>query len=150
MEDKKEVIIQKVWKNENANQKLVTIPKDSDISDDDFVFIQKVEFNKREIYKTDIEQIMFNALTKENIDFVFQYPIRGKYGYVADFFIESRKLIIECDGEHWHKPKNDHDRKRNAVLLKQGYKILRFTGKQIKEDLQSCINKIMEEINNAI
>lgn len=143
--NKKDVIIQKVYTNTNANQKLVTIPKDCNISDDDFVFIQKVEFNKREIYKTDIEQIMFNALTKENISFAFQYPIRGKYGYVADFFIESHRLIIECDGEAWHKPNNDHDRKRNAVLLKQGYKILRFTGTQIKEDLQSCIIKIMEE-----
>lgn len=145
MEDKKEVIIQKVWKNENANQKLVTIPKESDISDDDFVFIQKVEFNRREIYKTDIEQIMFNALTKENIPFAFQYPVRGKYSYVVDFFIEPN-IVIECDGEAWHKPKNDHDRKRDAILKKKGYKILRFTGKQIKEDLQSCINKIMEEI----
>lgn len=143
---KKEVIIQKVWKNEGANQKLVTIPKDSDITDDDFVFVQKVEFNRREIYKTDIELIMFNALTKENIPFAFQYPIRGKYGYVADFFIESKKLIIECDGEAWHKPNNDHDRKRNAVLNKQGYKILRFSGTEIKENLQSCITKIMEEI----
>ena len=111
VDTKKEVIIQKVYKNNNANQKLVTIPKDCNISDEDFVFIQKVEFNRREIYKTDIEQIMFNALTKENIDFTFQYPIRGKYGYVADFFIESKKLIIECDGEAWHKSNNDHDRK---------------------------------------
>lgn len=146
MVNKKEVIIQKVYKNNNANQKLVTIPKDCNISDEDFVFIQKVEFNRREIYKTDIEEIMFNALTKENIDFTFQYPIRGKYGYVADFFIQSKKLIIECDGETWHKPNNDHDRKRNSVLKKQGYNILRFTGKQIKQDLQSCITKIMEEI----
>lgn len=145
MVDKKEVIIQKVWKNESANQKLVTIPKDSNITDDDFVFIQKVEFNKREIYKTDIEQIMFNALTKENISFAFQYPVRGKYSYVLDFFIEPN-IVIECDGEHWHKPKNDHDRKRDAVLKKKGYKILRFTGKEIKENLQSCITKIMEEI----
>jgi very-short-patch-repair endonuclease len=141
----KEVIIQRVWKNDKANQKLVTIPKDSNISDDDFVFVQKVEFNKRAIYKTDIEEIMFNALTKENIDFSFQYPIRGKYSYVVDFFIEPN-IVIECDGEAWHKLKNDHDRKRDAVMHKKGLKILRFTGKQIKEDLQSCITKIMEEI----
>jgi very-short-patch-repair endonuclease len=141
----KEVIIQRVWKNDKANQKLVTIPKDSNISDDDFVFVQKIEFNKRGIYKTDIEEIMFNALTKENIDFVFQYPLRGKYGYIADFFISSYKLIIECDGEAWHNKKRDNT--RDAVLKKQGYKILRFTGTQIKNELQSCISKVMEEIS---
>jgi len=34
-------IIQKVWKNKGANQKLVTIPKDSDIQDGDYVLIIK-------------------------------------------------------------------------------------------------------------
>lgn len=36
-------IIRKVWKNKANNQKLVTIPKESDISDGDYVYIYKVE-----------------------------------------------------------------------------------------------------------
>jgi hypothetical protein len=35
-------IIQKVWKNKGANQKLVTIPKDCDIEEGDYVSIKKV------------------------------------------------------------------------------------------------------------
>jgi len=31
----------KVWKNKNNNQKLVTIPKDSDIVEGDYVWIEK-------------------------------------------------------------------------------------------------------------
>jgi len=109
-------------------------------------FKLKVFPSLRGLHRTDIEIIMGNALRENKIDFAEQYPIRGKYGYVADFFIESKKLIIECDGEAWHKPKNDHDRKRDAVMKKKGFKILRFTGTQIKEDLQSCINKVMGAI----
>lgn len=37
-------IIQKVWKNTKANQKLVTIPKDCDIKEGDYVNIQKINF----------------------------------------------------------------------------------------------------------
>jgi len=40
MEDKR--VIQKVWKNKKNNQKLVTIPKDSEINEGDYVEIRKV------------------------------------------------------------------------------------------------------------
>ncbi len=39
-------IIQKVWKNKGANQKLVTIPKDSDIEEGDYVQVIKQNFNE--------------------------------------------------------------------------------------------------------
>lgn len=37
------MIIRKVWKNQANNQKLVTIPKDKDIEEGDYVKIKKVE-----------------------------------------------------------------------------------------------------------
>jgi len=36
-------IIQKVWRNKGNNQKLVTIPRNSDIKDGDYVIIKKIE-----------------------------------------------------------------------------------------------------------
>lgn len=36
-------IIRKVWKNKNTNQKIITIPKDSDIQEGDYVEIKKVK-----------------------------------------------------------------------------------------------------------
>ena len=36
-------IIVKVWKNKGANQKLVTIPKNCDIEEGDYIRIEKVE-----------------------------------------------------------------------------------------------------------
>ena len=40
---KQEKIIQKVWKNKSANQKLVTIPKESEINEGDYVEIKKID-----------------------------------------------------------------------------------------------------------
>jgi len=40
---KGEKIIQKVWKNKKNNQKLVTIPKESEIKEGDYIEIKKVE-----------------------------------------------------------------------------------------------------------
>ena len=36
----------KVWKNKGNNQKLVTIPKDSDVEEGDSVWIEKIEGGK--------------------------------------------------------------------------------------------------------
>ena len=38
-----EALIKKVWRNKGNNQKLVTIPQDSEIEDGDYVSIKKVE-----------------------------------------------------------------------------------------------------------
>lgn len=43
VEEGKKKIIQKVWKNKQANQKLVTIPKASLIEEGDYVEVTKVE-----------------------------------------------------------------------------------------------------------
>ena len=39
---RKKKIIMKVWKNRIGNQKLVTIPKDCDIDEGDYVEIKKI------------------------------------------------------------------------------------------------------------
>ena len=82
---------------------------------------------------------MAKALEDAGIEAVYDYPIRCKYGYSIDFAIPDKKIGIECDGERWHKKGNNHDRKRDAFLKKQGWKMLRFMGKEIKEDVQGCI-----------
>ena len=38
----KNKVVMKVWKNKQNNQKLVTIPKDCDIQEGDYVKIEKV------------------------------------------------------------------------------------------------------------
>jgi len=93
-------------------------------------------------HRTDIEVIMADALEHAGIDAVEQYPIRGKYGYSLDFAIPELKIDIECDGEHYHKKGNPHDRKRNWALRNRGWKILRFRGKEIKANINDCIEKI--------
>jgi len=93
---------------------------------------------------------MGQALKDNNITASYNYPIRCKYGYIADFFIEDSNLIIECDGEVWHPLRNSRDRKRDAVLKKMGFVILRFRGKQILDNIQSCIEKIKLEVSYRV
>jgi very-short-patch-repair endonuclease len=87
------------------------------------------------------------ALKENNIEATYNFPIFSKYGYVADFLV-GKKIIVECDGEVWHKEGNEHDRKRDMVLKKLGYKVLRFKGEQIKNNIMKCIEMIKEEVKN--
>ena len=100
----------------------------------------------RGLHKTDIEVIMEEALEKEKIEVVEQYPIRTKHGYMLDFAIPELKIDIEADGEHYHKIGNSRDNKRNWVLKNKGWTILRFRGKEIRTDIQSCIARIKDTI----
>lgn len=98
----------------------------------------------RQRYETDIEVLMREALEKEQIEFCEQFPVRGKYSYQLDFAIPDLKIDIECDGKHWHKKGNAHDRKRNWALRGFGWKVLRFTCDEIKDEPHNCIAKIKE------
>lgn len=43
MKKKDELIIMKVWKSKLKNQKMITIPKDCDIQDGDYVKVEKIK-----------------------------------------------------------------------------------------------------------
>jgi very-short-patch-repair endonuclease len=104
----------------------------------------------RKRYETDIEKIMRFALEKTDLDFVQYFPIRGKYGYELDFAISQLKIDIECDGKHWHKKGNAHDRKRNWVLRNRGWIVIRFTCDEIKTEINKCIEKIFKIVERRL
>jgi len=99
--------------------------------------------------ETYIEQKMRKNLQKNNIEFIRQnvilFPKIHKW-CIVDFEIPSKKLIIECDGERWHQDK-EKDLLREQRILSQPkyekYEILRFSGKEIRNDIDMCINKIL-------
>ncbi len=88
-----------------------------------------------------------------------------------DLTFKKYKIAIFCDSEFWHGKdwairKNDHktnkafwykkiernierDKEVNSELLKKGWTILRFWGKEIEKELVNCVNKIEQEISNA-
>lgn len=102
---------------------------------------------KRGKYKTDIERLMEKALLKEDISYVYDFPIRV-VGYRIDFLILPRdlKICIECDGERWHPIGNRHDKLKDNYLKKNGYMVLRFRGEQIHNNLSNCLATIKDAI----
>jgi very-short-patch-repair endonuclease len=55
-------------------------------------------------------------------------------------------LIVEVDGGI-HKQQKEYDAEREEYLIALGFRIIRFTNDEIKKDLKSVLQKIVEECN---
>ncbi|WP_342577221.1 DUF559 domain-containing protein [Psychrobacillus sp. FSL K6-2843] len=102
--------------------------------------IQEMARSFRGCRKTSIEIIVEEILVKLNVEFDIQKHISG---FVADFFIQSAGAVIEADGNYWHSRPEviERDNRKNKAILSDGYKLLRLTETEIKQD---PTNKIKE------
>jgi len=91
---------------------------------------------------TNIEALMKEVLDKQGISYVQEYPLRS--GFIIDFAILDKRIAIECDGEKWHgsKKARKRDAFRDWFLKRAGWKTLRFSGNEIENNIEWCINTI--------
>ena len=64
---------------------------------------------------------------------------------------ETQKLRIQSNQEFWHKKigRNiERDKEVNDYLTNNGWTVLRFWSKEVKNNLWECINRITSEIEN--
>lgn len=89
---------------------------------------------------------------QSKIDFKANHPVKrdvrdklGRSSYFYPDFILDNNIIVECDGEHWHKDIFKRIR-RDRELEGLGYTVLHFKGEQIRNDFKSVVEKI-ERVN---
>ncbi|MBO8172090.1 MAG: DUF559 domain-containing protein [Bacillaceae bacterium] len=96
-----------------------------------------------EIWKTEspIERRLYRDLTAKGYVVKTQVPC-GKYR--IDLALPSYKIAIECDGKAYHSTPEQkaHDRRKNQYLQRNGWKVLRFSGKKIYRDLPGILREI--------
>lgn len=97
-----------------------------------------------------IEEMLLNALyprlrTKERDLLVAQYQVSMDKVRKPDFAFPQLKIAIYCDGWQYHqdKPAFHQDRSESRALQSVGWVVLRFTGGEIKSDVNSVVNEIL-------
>lgn len=116
---------------------------------------------------TKIEVMLRHVLWKKGYRYRKNYAkLPGK----PDIVFPRHKIAIFCDGEFWHGYKWDErknnikthktfwinkiegnikrDTNINMILRKQGWKVIRLWESEIKKNLDYCVYKIINEINN--
>jgi len=100
---------------------------------------------KQKKQDTTIERIIEKYLIKIGVDFKKQVRF-GKIA-IVDFLIMN-ELIVQCDGDYWHSLQKvkRRDIRQDLWFTNNGYKIIRFKEKDIKNNLNKCCVKIRKEI----
>lgn len=78
------------------------------------------------------------------------YPY-GPLNLDIALFIDGIKIDVEYDGWFWHKDSGQKDAARNAILLNEGWKIIRIRGNEFLptlEQLQNCIDNAINQKHN--
>jgi len=70
-----------------------------------------------------------------------QHPI-GRF--IVDFCCLSKKLVIELDGDS-HSEQEEYDQKRTAWLQERGYRVIRFTNRQVERHLEAVLAEIVRQ-----
>ena len=81
-----------------------------------------------------------------NLKFYRQFPfVFGEYNYVADFYCPEIKLIIEVEGEiHQDRQVREYDNFREDIFIEAGFKVIKFSNKEIIESMKQVIEKIIK------
>jgi very-short-patch-repair endonuclease len=91
--------------------------------------------------QTSSEELLWEALRNRRLaglKFCRQHPVGP---FVVDFCCPDRRLAIELDGGV-HATQREQDAEREALLVRAGYRILRFSNEAVQHGLPSVLTEI--------
>ena len=95
---------------------------------------------------TSIERFLHEELDQRNISYQTHLPICGVCQ--PDIVFQEEKIVIFADGDYWHSKefKNgtawEKDRRQDKILRENGWKVFRFWGHEIRENVGACVDRV--------
>jgi len=97
---------------------------------------------------TNAEQLLWSKIRRKQLfDFTFnrQKPI-GRY--IVDFYCFEARLVIELDGgQHYEQEGIVADQVRDRYLQEQGFTVLRFSNRDVLQNIDGVLTKITQHLN---
>jgi very-short-patch-repair endonuclease len=63
-------------------------------------------------------------------------------GFIADFYCNPVKLVIEVDGGI-HQKTREWDEARDKIIKSKGIRVIRVTNGEIESDIEAVLNRIL-------
>lgn len=96
---------------------------------------------------TEAETAFWWKLRKRQLNNRQFYRQRIIGNYIVDFYYPEGKLVIEIDGsQHYFEPGKAKDKMRDNHLTDLGLQILRFSSREVMENLEG----VLEVINSRL
>jgi len=97
---------------------------------------------------TPAERRLWSRIRKKQIRGFQFYRQKVIGNYIVDFYCPKGNLIVEVDGgQHYVVEGKRKDRIRDNYLAKAGLKVLRFSDREIFENIDGVIWAVWESIN---
>ena len=93
---------------------------------------------------SDAEQKLWQSLRRKQLDglkFKRQVPIPP---FIADFVCDECSLIVEVDGFQ-HDAAQEYDHKRTEFLHSIGWRVIRFSAREVVQKLNAVLDTILRE-----
>jgi very-short-patch-repair endonuclease len=83
-----------------------------------------------------------------NYKFRRQHPIDR---FIIDFYCAAAKLCIEIDGDsHYEQNQEEYDKARTVFLEELGYRVIRFTNRDVRYNINAVVDEIIRVVDNRI
>lgn len=109
-----------------------------------------VEYRLPDAYQpptTELERLLYRILSDPRLPpYVRQMPMSyQRVDATVDAYIDAWRLIVEGDGRRWHTRQADHDRDRlrDNEAVAQGYAVLRFTYRMLRDIPEQVIDTLL-------
>lgn len=92
---------------------------------------------------TDAERLLWSKIRGKQLKGYQFYRQKTIGDYIADFYCPKRRLVIEIDGgQHYGDEGKEKDRKRDDYMTKAGITVLRFSDREVLENLYAVLEEI--------
>jgi very-short-patch-repair endonuclease len=92
------------------------------------------------------KKLWFEVLCRKRFEgykFTRQKPLGG---YIVDFYCSKLQLVIEIDGDT-HAENTEYDEMRTNILKQYGLKVLRYTNRDVMNNIEGVYQDLMKIIN---
>ena len=97
---------------------------------------------------TDVERLLWSKVRKKQLKEYQFYRQRIVGNYIVDFYCPKAKLIDEIDGgQHYNNKEIKKDKTRDDYMRKRGLKVLRFSDREILENLSEVVEGYMGHVS---
>jgi very-short-patch-repair endonuclease len=98
--------------------------------------------------QTEAEKILWGCLRNRKLGFKFrrQHPIAD---FIADFFCLESNLVVEVDGDYHNElEQQQYDEGRTYELSELNISVIRFTNKEVVENLEYVLKTILNHLKS--
>jgi very-short-patch-repair endonuclease len=96
---------------------------------------------------TDAERLFWSEVRMRQLSGLQFYRQKTIGRYIVDFFCPRAKLVIEIDGsQHYQEEALERDKLRDDFLRAQGLKVLRFSNREVLENVAGVLETVCGEI----